>query len=263
MSNALRFLTAIATIFTGAVAPHETAVSHALPAPSVELIDLSTDEQAVAWRDIALFAEAGLSLPPITIHRHHDRAACNDHEGLHHKVGDRSVIDICTTYSGVWEGRVILHELTHAWAFHYLTPEHKAAFKELRGWQYWLDYNHATWEENGTEQAAEIMVWALSDHPVPVLRIDQHTCSQLRDGYVALTGLEPLHGYTEYCEGRTNVRVSRYRRSPVTRCPHASGRFVTGSENERVATSPTMATATRGGARRVSGMVRHRTNCRR
>ena len=74
MSNALRFLTAIATVFTSAVVTHETAVSSPLPAPSVELIDLSTDEQAVALRDIALFAEAGLPLPPITIRRHHDRA---------------------------------------------------------------------------------------------------------------------------------------------------------------------------------------------
>jgi hypothetical protein len=208
MSNALRFLTAIATVFTGAVVPHETAVSGALPTASVEMIGMTTDEQAAARRDIELFAEAGLPLPPVVIRRHHDRAACNGSEGLHRINGDRSVIDICTSESGTWEARTLLHELTHAWAFHYLTPEHKVAFQKVRGWKYWLDYKHAAWEDNGAEQAAEIMVWGLSDHAVPVTKIDQNTCSQLRAGYVALTGLEPLHGYTAYCDGRTNVRIS-------------------------------------------------------
>jgi hypothetical protein len=172
------------------------------------MIGMSADEEAAAWKDVALFDEAGLPLPPLTISRHLDRIECNGHEGLHETDGTRSVINICTSESGQWEARTILHELTHAWAFHFMTRAQMDAFKKVRGWTYWLDYNHAAWEENGTEQAAEIMVWGLSDRPVPVMRIDQRSCTELRAGYVALTDLEPLHGFEQFCDGRNDSRVS-------------------------------------------------------
>lgn len=208
MNHALRFLTAIAISIGGLVAPEDTAASGDQPARSIELIGLSVDEQAAALHDVELFAEAGLPLPPVVISRHHDRAACSGHQGLHHLDGARSVIDICTGDSGRWEARTILHELAHAWAFHSLTAERKDAFQQLRGRKAWLDYNASAWEDNGAEQAAEIIVWGLSDYPLSVIRIDQRSCSQLRAGYVALTGLAPLHGYGEYCDGRTNTRTS-------------------------------------------------------
>ena len=176
------------------------------PRSTVELIGMSTIERDEILHAIELFAEAGLELPPVRIERHDDNALCNGNDGLHHLVGAWSQIDICV--GGSSEARVILHELTHAWAFHSLTPERKEAFKQLRGWQYWLDYTQAEWEDNGAEQAAEIMVWALSDHPVPVVKIDHQTCAELRAGYITLTGLEPLHGYTDLCNDRPLVRRS-------------------------------------------------------
>jgi hypothetical protein len=205
MSNAARIFTAISSLISGVVVPHETAASAVRPTPSIELVGMTPDEEA-ALAGISLFVEAGLPCL-VDINRHHDRRG-NGHEGLHHGDSTRSVIDICTTESGVWEARTILHELTHAWAFHFMTRDHQRAFQKVRGWQYWLNYNEAAWEDNGVEQAAEIMVWGLSDHAVPVMRIDQRSCAELRAGYVALTGLEPLHGYTTYCDGRANVRVS-------------------------------------------------------
>jgi hypothetical protein len=208
MSSTIRLITAIATFFTTAVVPHEATASDSDAHPAVVLIGLSPAESDAAYRTVALFAAAGLPLPPVTIRRHQDAAACNAHDGLHHTDGNRSLIDICTADGGNSEERVILHELTHAWAFHYLTPEHKAAFKQLRGWEYWLDYNHAEWKDNGAEQAAEIMVWALSDEPIQVNRIDQNSCAQLHDGYVALTNLEPLHGYTDRCDEVVNIQRS-------------------------------------------------------
>jgi hypothetical protein len=207
MTNTLRLMTAIATFVTGPLAPNQTSAFDHQPAPAVVTVGMTTDEQDAVARTVALFAEAGLQLPTLTIRRHHDMAGCNGHEGLHRIDGEASMIDICTTTSGESEQRTILHELSHAWAFHYLTPEHKEAFKQLRGWEHWLDYDSAEWEDNGAEQAAEIMVWALSDHPVQVIKIDGNTCAALHDGYSALTGLEPLHGYTDRCDPTSHVRV--------------------------------------------------------
>jgi len=200
MTNALRMITAFTSLFAGTTTVPDSASSHAQAKPAIVMIGMSQAEQQGALRSAALFTEAGLDLPPVTIRRHPDTTACNGHEGLHHKDGGRSVIDICTQTSGALEERMILHELSHAWAFHYLTPEHKLAFKTVRGWDSWLDYAKAEWKDNGAEQAAEIMVWGLSDHPVQPIKISGTTCSELHDGYVALTGLEPLHGYTDLCD---------------------------------------------------------------
>jgi hypothetical protein len=94
---------------------------------------------------------------------------------------------------------MILHETAHAWIEHQLTPERKAAFRELRGWEHWRDYDAAAWHNNGTEQAAEIMVWGLIDRPLRMVRINQAGCGDLEAGYVTLTGQGPLHGFGDYC----------------------------------------------------------------
>jgi hypothetical protein len=209
MTNSLRLLTTLATFVIGSAAPIDTHDTTDETRPAVVTLGMTVAEQAAVKRDIALFVEAGLPLPPVTIRRHNSMAGCNGHEGLHRVDGEASVIDICTSSSGEWEERTILHELSHAWAFHYLTLEHREAFKQVRGWEHWLDYDVAEWKDNGSEQAAEIMVWGLSDHPVQVVKIGANTCADLHAGYVALTGLEPLHGYTDRCDApTTHVRLS-------------------------------------------------------
>ena len=205
MSSKLASITAIFTLLSGHGLAGTTAVSADPLTPATELVGMTADEEAATRHQLALFVEAGLPLPPLTINRHHDRVACNNHDGLHHENGTWSTIDICTTDSRAWEARTLLHELTHAWAFHFMTPEHQQAFRKIRGWKYWLNYDEAAWEDNGAEQAAEIMVWGLSDQAVAVVRIDQRSCDELHAAYVALTGLEPLHGYTTYCDVHANV----------------------------------------------------------
>ena len=209
MTNALRIITAIAGLLTGAAPLRDAPATGQGSSPAVVLTGMTAAEQAGTMHVVELFAQAGLQLPPVVIRRHVDTVACNGHEGLHHTDGDRSVIDICTPgNSGAWEERTILHELSHAWAFHYMTPAQKQAFKVLRGWATWLDHDRAEWKDNGSEQAAEVMVWGLSDHPVQPTKIDDTTCAELHDGYVTLTGLEPLHGYTEMCDEKIRAQRS-------------------------------------------------------
>lgn len=205
MFTTLRFLTAISTLITGTAVPHQEAGSSS---SSIVTVGMSAVDRDAVTRTAGLFAEAGLELPPVIIRRHPNRAACDGHDGQHRAVGTHSEIDICTIDSLAWEERVILHELSHAWAAHFLTPTRKDAFRTLRRFQYWQDYEHADWRSNGTEQAAEIMVWALSDHPVHVAQIDHASCTELRTAYTALTGLVPLHGYTARCNESSPDRRS-------------------------------------------------------
>ena len=202
MFNTFRLLTTTTLTLMSAL----PAGGPASPAPQVDpavvLVGMSAAEEETAADAVALFADAGLDLPHVVIRRHHDTDGCNGHEGLHRVSGTSSVIDICTDDHLDWTERTIVHELGHAWSFHYLTAAHRASFQEVRGWEHWLASENA-WEDNGAEQAAEIIVWALSDHAVPVVKIDNHSCSELLAGYVALTGLAPLHGYTDLCDDST------------------------------------------------------------
>lgn len=167
---------------------------------SVELVDMP--DQLAAWARWAvdLFAEAGLELPPIQ-YRYHDgnMSYCNGRDGLQQPDGAVNVIELCTTRLDFGTQVMILHETAHAWADHTLTEETRTQFQELRGWAYWRNYEKAPWHENGTEQAAEIMVWGLIDRPIWVVRIDQNSCADLLAGYLLLTGRQPLHGFTDYC----------------------------------------------------------------
>ena len=45
------------------------------------------------------------------------------------------------------------------------------------------------------------MVWGLIDRPIRIVQIDDSSCDQLDDGFRALTGVPPLHGYRDLCDG--------------------------------------------------------------
>ena len=124
---------------------------------------------------------------------------CSGRRGTHRHVDGHSTIDICTSDLGNVTAALVVHETAHAWSAHDLSDERKADFQALRGWTYWRDHQRAGWHENGSEQAAEIMVWGLIDRPIGIVTIDDHTCDDLDAGYRSLTGQPPLHGYEDHC----------------------------------------------------------------
>ena len=162
---------------------------------------LPDEFQSIARWAIDLFDNAGLVLPPLRFVYHgDDDTRCKGRTGMHRIVDTTSIIEICTTTTGFPDQVMVLHELAHAWTHHRLPHERKAAFRRLRGWEHWRNYDAAPWHENGTEQAAEILVWGLLDRPINIVRIDQNSCDELLDGYRTLTTLEPPYGYRDHCE---------------------------------------------------------------
>lgn len=169
-------------------------------AMAVEMVDMPVDLREIADWAVDLFDEAGLDLPPIRfVHHGGTMEPCRGRAGTHREIEGVSVIDICAVEASRPTRVMVLHETAHAWASGALTPERKAAFQELRGWTHWRDYEAAPWHENGTEQAAEIMVWGLIDEPLRMARIYQVSCVELEAGYQVLTGADPLHGLIDYC----------------------------------------------------------------
>jgi hypothetical protein len=172
----------------------------AVTPPAVELVDMPPEFTAAATWATDLFDQAGFDLPPLRYVFHGGTPEpCAGRPGLQHPVEGVNVIEICTSEMSPPTQVLILHETAHAWIDHTITDERKAAFQQLRGWTYWRNYDAAEWHDNGTEQAAVIMVWGLIDRPMAIVQIDQHSCGELDAGYRALTGQAPLHGFRDAC----------------------------------------------------------------
>ncbi|MFN3216509.1 MAG: hypothetical protein ACE367_08450 [Acidimicrobiales bacterium] len=183
--------------------PQAAAAQRSATAEAAAVVDVGGVPDAMAamidWA-MALFADADLALPSMRfVHNGTDTEPCSGRAGMHHVVDGVSVVELCTSDVGVATRIMILHETAHAWTRHALTDEARERFRALRGFEHWRDYAAAPWHENGTEQAAEILVWGLMDRPIRIVRIDQATCDDLLAGYRILTGAEPLHGFSDHC----------------------------------------------------------------
>jgi hypothetical protein len=198
MRTRLPRILAVTALLTATV-----TVAHAggpVAATEIQLVDMPADFAAAVMWSRNLFDDAGFDLPALRYVFHgDDTEPCVGRPGMHHRVDGVNVIEICASeMSSPVEG-MILHETAHAWIDHNLTEERKAEFQQLRGWTHWRNHDDAAWHENGTEQAAEIMVWGLIDRPLAMVRIDQNSCDELDAGYRTLTGRRPLHGFRDEC----------------------------------------------------------------
>lgn len=166
--------------------------------PQFTFLDLTSDQKAIGEWAVSLFDQAGLDLPPIDFVRHSTREPCQGRAGIASYDQGRGQIGLCTPHARGVEEFLFLHELAHTWDRHSLAQDRREAFLDLRGLAAWRSPD-LPWEELGTEQAAEIIVWGLIDRPVRIVRIPQAGCSELRSGYMILTGRAPLHGYADQC----------------------------------------------------------------
>jgi hypothetical protein len=86
--------------------------------------------------------------------------------------------------------KTILHEFAHAWTEHALTAAARERFLDLRGLDTWGD-DEFPWEEQGSEQAAEIIAWALMDEDLQLTRFRDAGPAALSQAYAQLTGSRP------------------------------------------------------------------------
>lgn len=157
----------------------------------------SADEEAVDWA-IDRYREARLSLPRIRVSFHRNSDPCEGAQGGYLIEDGVSRVLICVSESGSLRElklkRTLLHEFAHAWDAHFLTEEVRKEFIERRGLEEWS--TKVPYEERGSEHAAETITWGLMDEPLLFGSLDEATSWHLQhEGYLALTGVEPPHGY--------------------------------------------------------------------
>ncbi|HEX6301435.1 MAG TPA: hypothetical protein VF148_13290 [Acidimicrobiia bacterium] len=141
-----------------------------------------TPEQHQRLADAAaVYAGAGLDLPPLEIRFYHTDSECRGAPGYFNTGTDPWLISICTPALG-W---VYEHELAHAWERANVSHELREAFLELRGLEAWNDRS-LPWNERGPEWAAVVIQQGLTGLPLPP-DLSAETRSRLR-GFEILTG---------------------------------------------------------------------------
>ncbi len=151
------------------------------------------DAAVIEWAQ-ARFAAAGMELPDVDIVVLDDLRDCGGHVGRYYP--GRNVLELCRV-----DNASVLHELAHAWTDLNLDDAARRAFVEHRTVGGWNDRGDS-WEIRATEQAAEIIVWALMDRATTVrwveagiagrrlLSIPDSGPDRLVAGFELLTGLE-------------------------------------------------------------------------
>lgn len=177
-----------------------TTAEHAADAESaparVRILDPTPDHHALVDWAIGLYQAAGLELPPLRV----DFASGTDRcpagvDGRFVPGEPESLVLLCPAAGAndLHRRHIILHEFAHAWDYHQLSDPQRDAFLELRSAEAWRSPDLAWWEM-GSEQAAEIMTWGLSDQPLPIIKIYRNSCQDLHAGYQLLVSSPPLHG---------------------------------------------------------------------
>jgi hypothetical protein len=174
---------AAATMTLGA-----TRAAPAAPRPITYLGADANDEAAVDWA-LHRFRDAGLrELPPLEVHLHASRDACNGGLGLY----SMNRIDLCTKDSSEpYARKYALHEIAHAWTEANVMPAVLERFMEARGVEAWND-KRFPWKERGTEQAAEIVTWGLGEGEISPLLPEPLGTQALAELYELLTGRTPI-----------------------------------------------------------------------
>lgn len=162
---------------------------------------LSPAQEELVEFGLGRFAGQGLGLPEVNIDFRPSSLDCQGHKGLYlHRT---RTLRMCSL-----DKKTMLHELAHAWARHNLTVAEMESFTRYRGLATWNDSSDP-WKERATEHAAEIIAWALMDRPVHLrltvhadhecqrpefrlLTIEDSTVEELYDGFLLLTGVEPI-----------------------------------------------------------------------
>lgn len=184
---------------------------------------LTPAQQALVDFGLGRFADQDLALPSIHIEFYPTVADCRGHEGQY--ANQTRTLRMCSL-----DKTTMLHELAHAWANHNLSDAEREAFVASRGLSAWNDQLDE-WKARGTEQAAEIIAWALLDEPNTVryivtqddgtpeasfrlLSIENSSVEALHEGFVELTGMEPIFRTpadwdSQALEAKWQARMSR------------------------------------------------------
>ncbi len=170
---------------TTTTAPVRQDLPESTELAETEVFAETTEQRELADWAFDRFEDAGLELPPVSLHMHSDREDCNGRLGyLSHATGGPYVIHQCGTEF------TLLHELAHAWDVHALTEEIREEFLTKAQATHWN--NPDNWYLAGGEHAANVVAWALMEQRGNQTQTRPYDHASMIEGFWVLTGNEPL-----------------------------------------------------------------------
>ena len=154
-------------------------------------IDGMPGDAARAAHVLAQFEAAELTLGSVNVNVVDELELCRGAAGMHFYTRAVPAVVVCNTNDWQRES-TLLHELSHVWAARNLDTDTRRAFLDSRDLSTWCGGDD--WADRGTEHAAEIIAWGISDHPcheVPDSRIGNRDLEALAAQYELLTGAAP------------------------------------------------------------------------
>ena len=160
------------------------AVSSSIPTDVVVDGGTPAQQRLVGWA-LGRYADEGFDLPHLEIHFSDDRVDCAEHLGYY----EDGAIWFCHPGTSEMAARGIVHEIAHAWIDAVVPDDVRARFVTLRGLATWNDWD-VPWDDRGSEQAAEIVAWAVGDQAdgIRAPSFPENTRPELAIAYRALTG---------------------------------------------------------------------------
>jgi hypothetical protein len=179
----------LATVVVASV--FSRAVAVLLPASGAETMVHadSAEQRAMAEWALGRYQDAGLELPPLVIEfAGRDLAQCDGAPGRTYLDGMTTLVKVC------WNDRfILLHELAHVWASRNLPDAKHEPFLAMRANAVSWASSEVAWAQRGSEHAANVIAWGVLEDPFPISRTYPNDPDALRDAFVFLTGMEPLH----------------------------------------------------------------------
>ena len=143
----------------------------------------TTKQANLVTEAIAQFNAAGLELPALQIEFYDGVDGCRGHAGLFVPASrnPEALVDriaICSDHK-----LIVLHELAHAWMYHDLDDDTRAAFVEHWGLNSWSD-SSGPYADRGVERAAQTIAFTVNQ----IEATDNEAVVRYICGYELLTG---------------------------------------------------------------------------
>jgi hypothetical protein len=164
----------------------------------VEVHNGSPGAEELLRRALTRFPAARLAAPEIAVvafdEEIHRQQCSSERWGLTLSAGSSSRIYLCFTVAGAptaFQQQLLLHELAHAWLWQNLPGSTRQDFLALLHLPTW-DARDVPWGRRGIEQAADVIVWGISQPPVESDLLAGRTCAQLTQVFRLLTHVSPV-----------------------------------------------------------------------
>lgn len=186
MHKATRIAILLALPAFALLGPDASASDVVVVGANIRVHDATPPEITMVRWAVGRYRNANLQLPPLDIYFHEDVTGCRGGIGFY--TSDR--IDMCPgLVLNLVPRHDMLHEMAHAWSFHFLSKDTREAFMRLRGLSTWNSADQP-WTLRGFEQTAEIVAWAIGDGVITPSIPDKDAATLVAD-YELLTGSLP------------------------------------------------------------------------